>query len=107
MASMSASGRTAPTQTIPGSTKRACSSEDIGRQRIKLQANVITAAEAAREKGCTDQAIYNALDRGDLNEVRMGGMRLILKDAAYRAYQVKATGGRVHKRYQEKHKGGK
>ena len=72
-----------------------------------MKPNVITAAEAAREKGCTDQAIYNALDRGDLNEVRMGGMRLILKDAAYRTYQVKATGGRVHKRYQEKHQGGK
>ncbi len=49
---------------------------------------VITAAEAAREKACTTQAIYNALDRGDLNEVRMGGIRLILKDAAYEAYQV-------------------
>ncbi len=45
--------------------------------------NVITAAEVAREKACTTQAIYNALDRGDLNEVRMGGIRLILKDAAY------------------------
>jgi len=65
--------------------------------------NITTAAEAAREKACTTQAIYNALDRGDLNEVRMGGIRLILKDAAYEAYQVKATGGRTHKRYQDKH----
>ncbi len=68
--------------------------------------NVITAAEAAREKACTTQAIYNALDRGDLNEVRMGGIRLILKDEAYKAYQVKQTGGRTHKRYQDKHEKG-
>ncbi len=68
--------------------------------------NVITVAEAAREKACTAQAIYNALDRGDLTEVRMGGIRLIMKDAAYKAYQVKATGGRTHKRYQEKHEKG-
>ena len=71
-----------------------------------MKPNVITAAEAAREKGCTDQAIYNALDRGALNEVRMGGMRLILKDAAYQSYQVKSTGGRVHRRYQEMHQTG-
>ena len=66
--------------------------------------NVITAAEVAREKACTTQAIYNALDRGDLNEVRMGGIRLILKDAAYNyeAYQVKQTGGRTHKRYKKR-----
>ena len=68
-----------------------------------MKPNVITAAEAAREKGCTDQAIYNAIDRGDLNGVRMGGMRLILKDAVYQSYQVKTTGGRAHRRYQEKH----
>ena len=65
--------------------------------------SVITAAEAAKEKACTTQAIYNALDRGDLNEIRMGGIRLILKDTAYEAYQVKQTGGRTHKRYQDKH----
>ena len=65
--------------------------------------NVIMAAEAVKEKACTTQAIYNALDRGDLNEVRMGGIRLILKDAAYDAYQVKQTGGRTHRRYQDKH----
>ena len=63
------------------------------------EANVIAVAEAAKEKGCTAQAIYNALDRGDLTEIRMGGIRLIMKDAAYDAYQVKQTGGRTHKRY--------
>ena len=71
-----------------------------------MKPNVTTAGEAAHEKGCTDQAIYNALDRGDLNEVRLGGMRLILKDAAYKAYQVKETGGRRHKASQANTDGG-
>ena len=65
------------------------------------EANVIAVAEATKEKGCTAQAIYNALDRGDLTELRMGGIRLILKDEAYAAYQVKQTGGRTHKRYKK------
>ncbi len=38
--------------------------------------NILTAAEAAKEKACTTQAIYNALNRGDLNEFKMGGIRL-------------------------------
>lgn len=62
-----------------------------------MKPNIITAAEAAAEKNCSDQAIYNALDRGALNEIKMGGLRLILKDAAYEAYRVKETGGRRHK----------
>ena len=65
--------------------------------------NVTTAKEAAREKGCTQQAIYNALDRGTMSEVRLGGIRLIVKDAKYAAYKVKQTGGRVHKAYTQKH----
>jgi len=71
-----------------------------------MKPNVTTAAEAAREKGCTDQAIYNAIDRGDLNEIRLGGTRLILKNAAYKTYQVKKAGGRTHKQYQAERKGG-
>jgi hypothetical protein len=58
--------------------------------------NVVLATEMAREKGCTAQAIYNALDRGDLNEVRMGRHRLVRKDEKYEAYEVKETGGRTH-----------
>ena len=64
--------------------------------------NVILATEAAREKGCTSQAIYNALDRGDLGEVRMGRHRLVVRDARYRQFEVKKTGGRTHKTYVEK-----
>lgn len=64
-----------------------------------LDPNVIIASEAAREKGCTAQAIYNAIDRGDLNAVRMGRHRMVVKDEKYAVYTVKKTGGRTHKRY--------
>jgi hypothetical protein len=46
--------------------------------------NVITADEAARRRGCTRQAIYNALDRGDLAEVKMVAQRLVAVDDAFR-----------------------
>ena len=68
--------------------------------------NVTTAKEAAREKDCTQQAIYNALDRGNMSEVRLGGTRLIIKDAKYNAFKVKQTGGRAHKAYTQKHSKG-
>lgn len=60
-----------------------------------------TAKLAAEEKGCTPAAIYAAADRGVLNDVRMGGTRLIVMDAKYSKYSVSATGGRAHKRYLE------
>lgn len=64
--------------------------------------NVILASEAARQWGCTAQAVYNAIDRGDLNEVRMGRHRLVVVDAKYRAYKVQELGGRLHQRYMRK-----
>lgn len=68
-----------------------------------MKPNVISAADAAREKGCSTQTIYNALDRGDLNGVRMGALRLVLLDDAYGTFQVKETGARLRRAYQEKH----
>ena len=68
--------------------------------------NLTTVRDAAREKACTTQAIYNALDRGDLTEVRLGSTRLVVLDARYERFRVKTTGGRTHQSYIEKHKGG-
>lgn len=69
---------------------------------MPTEPNVIIASEAAREKGCTAQAIYNAIDRGDLNAVRMGRHRMVVRDEKYAAYEVKETGGRRHERYLNK-----
>ena len=62
-----------------------------------MKPNVTTAKLAAAEKGCTYQAIYNALDAGRLTEAKIGGMRLVLLDKKYREYTVRETGGRTHK----------
>ena len=64
-----------------------------------MEPNVIPAAEAARRKGCTTQAIYNAVERGVLNGVRVGTSRLIALDEKWDAYAVKETGGRLHRSY--------
>lgn len=50
------------------------------------QPNVITAAEVARRKGTSRQAIYQAMDRGSVNAVTMGRTRLILVDEALDSY---------------------
>jgi len=61
--------------------------------------NVIPAAEAARQKSCTTQAIYNAIERGDLTGIRIGHHRMVALDEKYESYQVQETGGRLHKNY--------
>lgn len=66
---------------------------------MMTELNAILASEAAREKGCTPQAIYNAIDRGSLNAVRMGRHWLVVRDKKWKAYEVQETGGRRHARY--------
>jgi len=61
--------------------------------------NILPATEAARQKACTAQAIYNAVARGDLNGLRMGAHHLVFRDEKYAAYRVQETGGRLHKQY--------
>ena len=66
------------------------------------QPNVLPVTEAARDKDCTPQAIYNAIDRGDLNGLRMGNHRLVVRDATYRSFEIKETGGRCHQSYRKR-----
>lgn len=70
-----------------------------------MKPNAIPAGEAARLKGCTRQAIYNAVERGALTGVRVGTSRLVALDAKWEAYAVQETGGRLHRAYQEKQEG--
>ena len=51
--------------------------------------NVITVLAASKEKGCTPQALYKALDEGRLHEVRMGRTRLILRDKTYQRFEAR------------------
>ena len=66
---------------------------------MSTEPNVLLATKAAREKDCTAQAIYNALDRGDLNEVRMDRHRFVVRDEKYDEYTVQETGGHAHSTY--------
>ena len=72
------------------------------RNRHMLESNILTVPQAAQEKGCTRQAIYNALNRGHLTPVAMGTFTAIAKDEKYSDYAVKHTGGRAHKSYRAK-----
>lgn len=60
--------------------------------------DLITTADAAKRKGCTQQAIRNALARGDLHGQKLGGTWAVADDAALAAYAVKETGGRTHRK---------
>lgn len=51
--------------------------------------DVLSVPVAAEEKDCSRQTIYNALDRGALNGLRTGNTRLVIRDEAYQAFQVK------------------
>lgn len=51
-------------------------------------ADVLSVPAAAEEKGCSRQTIYNALDRGALNELRTGKTRLVVRDEAYDRWTV-------------------
>lgn len=71
----------------------------------EIEEKVIPVTEAAEEKDCSRQTIHNAVDRGDLNEVRAGHYVLIVRDEKYEAFQVQETGGRMHESYLQKRHG--
>jgi hypothetical protein len=64
-----------------------------------------TVAEAAAAKGCTPQAIRNAIRRGDLNEKRVGRYSLVVLDEKWEEYEVRETGGRRHRSFIKQHEG--
>ena len=70
-----------------------------------MKPNVTSIAEVAREQSCSRQAVYNAIERGDLTAVQVGRVRMIAKDQKYAAFQVKETGGRLHKAYRDRQGG--
>lgn len=63
--------------------------------------DVLTTTEAATRKGCTRQAINNAIQRGEINAARLGRSWAVSDDAALATWSVKETGGRAHRRATE------
>lgn len=58
---------------------------------------IITTREAAARKGCTTQAIINAIERGEIEGRKLGHVWAVTDDATLAAWTVKETGGRAHR----------
>jgi excisionase family DNA binding protein len=63
--------------------------------------DVISFSEAAREIGCSRATLYRAVDDGRLNDVEIGGRRLLLKDEAWADFEPNVVGARAQKIEQE------
>ena len=53
--------------------------------------------DVAARKGCTAQAVRDAIERGDLNAVMIARTWAVADDAALAAWAVRETGGRAHR----------
>lgn len=66
-----------------------------------LASDLLPYDEAARLKGCIPQTLRNAAQRGDVREYRIGRSCFVVRDDAFRAFEVQQTGGRLHRAYQD------
>ncbi len=60
--------------------------------------DLISFSEAARQIGCSRTTLYRAADDGRLNDVEVGGRRMLLKDEAWEDFEPIRTGARAQKR---------
>jgi len=63
--------------------------------------DLISFSDAAREIGCSRTTLYRAANDGRLNDVEVGGRRMLLKDEAWEDFEPRLKGGRVRKLEQE------
>ena len=63
--------------------------------------DLISFSDAAREIGCSRTTLYRAADDGRLNDVEVGGRRVLLKDEAWEDFEPRLKGGRVRKLEQD------
>lgn len=66
-----------------------------------MEANVTTISEAANKKDCGRNAIYRAIERGDLHTTEVGKQDMVLLDAAFNEWQPVVTGFRKRKLQRE------
>jgi len=67
--------------------------------------DLISFSDAARDIGCSRTTLYRAANDGRLNDVEVGGRRMLVKDEAWEAFEPTLTGGRVRKLSEEKESG--
>ena len=63
--------------------------------------DLISFSDAAREIGCSQTTLYRAADDGRLNDMEVGGRRMLLKDEAWEDFEPRLKGGRVRKLKQD------
>jgi len=63
--------------------------------------DLISFSDAAREIGCSRTTLYRAVDDGRLNDIEVGGRRMLLKDEAWEDFEPRLKGGRVRKLEQD------
>lgn len=55
--------------------------------------DLLSVAETAELKGCSRQAVYDAMDAGKLTEKRVGSVRLVVEDDNLAQWQPRPYGG--------------
>jgi excisionase family DNA binding protein len=60
--------------------------------------DLISFSGAAREIGCSRTTLYRTANDGRLNDVEVGGRRMLLKDEAWEDFEPIRTGARAQKR---------
>ena len=63
--------------------------------------DLISFSDAAREIGCSRTTLYRAADDGRLNDLEVGGRRMLLRDEAWEDFEPRLKGGRVRKLEQD------
>jgi len=63
--------------------------------------DLISFSDAAREIGCSRTTLYRAAGDGRLNDIEVGGRRMLLKDEAWEDFEPRLKGGRVRKLEQD------
>jgi excisionase family DNA binding protein len=59
--------------------------------------DLISFSDAARKIGCSRTTLYRAVDDGRLNDIEVGGRRMLLRDEAWDKFEPRLKGGRVRK----------
>ena len=63
--------------------------------------DLISFTDAARKIGCSRSTLYRAVDDGRLNDIEVGGRRMLIKDELWGDFEPRFKGERVRKLNQE------
>jgi len=59
--------------------------------------DLISFTDASRKIGCSRATLYRAAEDGRLNDVKVSGRQMLIKDEAWEDFEPQLRGGRVRK----------